>query len=69
MKFIGVQGNEIESMRREPDLKNAERLTLTEGAFFYPSRQQTENLFPPYPLEMDAKGSGENLRVVLPSLE
>ena len=31
MKFIGVQGNEIESMRREPDLKNAERLTLTES--------------------------------------
>jgi hypothetical protein len=31
VKFIGVQGNEIESMRREPDLKNAERLTLTES--------------------------------------
>ena len=30
-EFIGVQGNQIESMRSDPDLKNAERLTLRES--------------------------------------
>jgi hypothetical protein len=28
VEFIGVQDNQIESMRREPNLENAERLTL-----------------------------------------
>jgi hypothetical protein len=31
VKFIGVHGNQIESMRNEPDLKNAENLTLKES--------------------------------------
>ena len=31
VKFIGVHGNQIESMRNEPDLKNAENLALKES--------------------------------------
>ena len=31
VEFIGVQGNQIQSMRREPKLENAERLTLKES--------------------------------------
>jgi hypothetical protein len=31
VKFIGVQGNQIESMQSEPALENAEKLTLKES--------------------------------------
>ena len=31
VEFVGIQGNQIESMRGEPDLKNVERLTLKES--------------------------------------
>ena len=31
VKFISIHGNQIESMRSEPDLKNAEKLTLNES--------------------------------------
>jgi hypothetical protein len=31
VEFVGVQGNHIESMRKEPKLENAERLALKES--------------------------------------
>jgi hypothetical protein len=31
VEFVGVHGNQIESMRSEPNLKNAEKLTLKES--------------------------------------
>ena len=31
VEFIGVQGNQIQSMRRKPELENAERVTLKES--------------------------------------
>ena len=31
VEFIAVRGNQIESMRSEPNLKNAEKLTLKES--------------------------------------
>ncbi len=31
VEFIGIQGNQIESIRKEPKLENAERLTLKES--------------------------------------
>jgi hypothetical protein len=44
-EFIGVQGNQIESMRSEPDLKNAERLTLKE------SKENISRMKPMKPME------------------
>jgi hypothetical protein len=51
VKFIGIHGNQIESMRNEPDLKNAENLTLKESNENIARMKSMEPMRPMEPME------------------
>lgn len=51
VEFIGVQGNQIQSMRREPRLENAERLTLKESDENIARMKPMEPMEPMKPME------------------
>ena len=51
VEFIGVQANQIESMRKEPKLENAERLTLKESDEKIARMKPMEPMKPMKPME------------------
>jgi hypothetical protein len=51
VKFIGVHGNQIESMGNEPDLKNAENLALKESNENIARMKPMEPMRPMEPME------------------
>ena len=51
VKFVAVHGDQIESMRSEPDLKSAERLTLKESNENISRMKPMEPMKPMKPME------------------
>ena len=51
VEFIGVQGNQIKSMQREPDLKDAQRLALEESDENIEPMKPMERMEPMKPME------------------
>ena len=51
VKVISIDGNQIESMRSEPDLKNAEKLTLKESDENIARMKPMEPIKPMEPME------------------